>query len=250
MIAEVTGHDHSITEGIPEPDKAQFNLMTPRSACPNCKSNIKPWHNIPIAGYFLLRGKCALCRQPISKRYPVIETTTALLTSFVILILGPNLHGLAGCFLLWALTALSLIDFDTQLLPDDITLPFLWIGLMVNYFGLVTSFENAFWGACAGYCSLWTVFQFFKLITGKESMGYGDFKLLAMLGAWLGIHMIPLIIFLSSCAGAIIGGLMILFGYEKTKPIAFGPFLAAAGLISLLCGNELINVYLSLSFKN
>ena len=249
MIAEIIGNNHSVPESIPKPDETPFNLMTPNSECPHCSTNIKPWHNIPIAGYFFLRGKCALCKHSISKRYPLVEAATAFLTAFVILILGPNLHGLAGCFLLWALTALSLIDFDTQLLPDDITLPFLWVGLIANYFNLLTSFGNAFWGACAGYCSLWAIFQFFKLITGKESMGYGDFKLLAMLGAWLGIQMVPLIIFLSSCAGAIVGGAMILFGHDKTSPIAFGPFLAAAGLISLLFGNELINLYLLFSFR-
>ena len=225
-----------------------FNLMLPNSSCPHCAVRIKPWHNIPIIGYFLVKGRCANCRQPIGGRYPLVEVTTAILTALVITVLGATLQGLAGCLLLWSLITLALIDFDTQLLPDDITMPFLWLGLVINYFDVITTFDNAFWGACAGYMILWTIFHLFKLVTGKEGMGYGDFKMLAMLGAWLGIQTVPLVIILSSFAGAAIGGAMIMFGRDKAKPIKFGPFLAVAGFIALLWGDELIDMYLIFSF--
>ena len=250
ILADATGKDPLVTELANRVPATQtpFNLVVPNSTCPHCKVRIKPWHNIPIVGYFLVKGHCANCGQAISARYPLVEATTALLTALVIAILGPNLQGLAGCFLLWSLVALALIDFDTQLLPDDITLPFLWFGLVINYFGVMTSFSNAFLGACVGYLILWTVFHVFRLVTGKEGMGYGDFKMLAMLGAWLGIQAVPLIIILSSFAGAVIGGAMILFGRDKSKPIKFGPFLAVAGFIALLWGDKLIDMYLTVSF--
>jgi leader peptidase (prepilin peptidase)/N-methyltransferase len=250
ILADATGEDSLVADlakRLPNLE-TPFNLVVPNSTCPLCSVGIKPWHNIPIAGYFLLKGKCANCRRTISGRYPLVEVTTAILTVLVIVILGPNLQGLAGCFLLWSLVALALIDYDTQLLPDDITMPVLWIGLVINYFGVMTSFDNAFWGACIGYMVLWTVFQLFKLVTGKEGMGYGDFKMLAMLGAWLGVQTIPLIIVLSSFAGAAIGGTMIIFGRDKAKPIKFGPFLAVAGFVALLWGSELIDMYLIFSF--
>jgi leader peptidase (prepilin peptidase) / N-methyltransferase len=250
ILADATDEDPLVAElakRLPVSEKP-FNLVVPNSTCPHCDVRIKPWHNIPIVGYFLIKGRCANCGQAISGRYPLVEATTALLTALVITVLGPNLQGLGGCFLLWSLIALALIDFDTQLLPDDITLPFLWLGLVVNYFGVMTSFSSAFLGACGGYLILWSVFHLFKLVTGKEGMGYGDFKMLAMLGAWLGLQTVPLIIVLSSFAGAIIGGAMILFGRDKAKPIKFGPFLAVAGLIALLWGDELIDMYLIVSF--
>jgi leader peptidase (prepilin peptidase)/N-methyltransferase len=250
ILAEATGKDPLVAElasRLPN-HETPFNLIVPNSTCTHCHVGIKPWHNIPIAGYFIVKGRCVNCRQAISVRYPLVEVTTAILTALVIAVLGPNLQGFAGCFLLWSLVALALIDHDTQLLPDDITMPFLWIGLVINYFGVITSFDNAFWGACMGYMVLWTVFQLFKLATGKEGMGYGDFKMLAMLGAWLGVQTVPLIIFLSSFAGAAIGGAMIIFGRDKAVPIKFGPFLAVAGFVSLLWGNELIDMYLIFSF--
>ena len=250
ILADATG-DNSLVADLARrlPNhETPFNLVVPNSTCPLCNVGIKPWHNIPIVGYFLVKGRCANCQQSISGRYPLVEVATAILTALVIAVLGPNLQGLAGCFLLWSLVTLALIDYDTQLLPDDITMPFLWIGLVINYFGVITSFDNAFWGACMGYMTLWTVFQLFKLVTGKEGMGYGDFKMLAMLGAWLGVQTIPLIIFLSSFAGAAIGGTMIIFGRDKAKPIKFGPFLAVAGFVALLWGNELIDMYLIFSF--
>jgi leader peptidase (prepilin peptidase)/N-methyltransferase len=221
-----------------------FNLVVPNSTCPACNNPIKPWHNIPILGYFIIKGRCASCNEPISSRYPIVEFTTALLTAAVIFTLGPTLAGFAGCLLTWVLIALALIDYDTQLLPDDITLPFLWIGLVVNYFGILAPFSYAFFGACVGYLTLWSIYQLFKLVTGKEGMGYGDFKMLAMLGAWLGISTIPLIIILSSFAGALIGGAMIMLGRDRAKPIKFGPFLAVAGWIALLWGDVIIINYL------
>ena len=250
ILGDATGNDPLVTElanRLPA-HTTPFNLVVPNSTCPHCDVRIKPWHNIPIIGYFLVKRRCANCGHSISARYPLVEATTALLTALVIGVLGPNLQGLCGCILLWSLIALALIDYDTQLLPDDITLPLLWLGLIVNYFGVMTSFSNAFLGACLGYIILWLVFQGFKLVTGKEGMGYGDFKMLAMLGAWLGFQSVPLIIVLSSFAGATIGGAMILFGRDKAKPIKFGPFLAVAGLIALLWGNELIDLYLTMSF--
>ena len=221
-----------------------FNLVLPSSKCPHCKAPIRPWHNIPILGYFLIRGHCADCKAPISVRYPLVELVTALLSAAVIFFLGPNLAGLAGCVLTWALIALALIDYDTQLLPDDITLPFLWLGLAVNFFAVITSFAGAFLGACLGYSILWLVYQGFRLVTGKEGMGYGDFKMLAMLGAWLGVQAVPLIIILSSFVGAIVGGSMIMLGRDKAKPIKFGPFLALAGFVALLWGDPIIASYL------
>ena len=250
ILADATGENSLVADLARRlPNRVTpFNLLVPNSTCPHCNVGIKPWHNIPIAGYFLIKGRCANCRQTISRRYPLVEVTTATLSALVIVILGPNLQGLAGCFLLWSLIALALIDYDTQLLPDDITMPFTWIGLVINYFGVITSFDAAFWGACMGYMTLWTVFQLFKLVTGKEGMGYGDFKMLAMLGAWLGVQTVPLIIVLSSFAGAAVGGTMIIFGRDKAKPIKFGPFLAVAGFVALLWGNELIDMYLIFSF--
>ncbi len=249
ILTEVTGNESLADElkpRLPE-HKAPFNLVVPNSRCPHCDARIKPWHNIPIFGYFLIRGKCASCKTPISARYPIIEFVTAVLTAVTIYLIGPNWAGLAACFLVWALIVLAMIDQDTGLLPDNITLPFLWLGLVVNFFGIMTSFNNAFIGACIGYLILWSVFHLFKLVTGKEGMGYGDFKMLAMLGAWLGAAAIPLVIVLSSFAGAIIGGAMIAFGRDKAKPIRFGPYLAIAGLIALLWGDVIINSYLTLS---
>jgi len=221
-----------------------FNLVKPNSTCPSCGTAIKPWHNIPIVGYLLIRGKCAECQVTVSARYPIIELATALLAVLVVHVMGVTPAAAAALILTFGLITLALIDYDTQLLPDDITLPFLWLGLIVNSFGVMTGFMNAFVGAIAGYLILWSVFQAFKLITGKEGMGYGDFKMLAMLGAWLGIEAVPLIIVLSSFAGAIIGLALIAFGRDKTKPIKFGPFLAVAGFIALLWGDAIISRYL------
>jgi leader peptidase (prepilin peptidase)/N-methyltransferase len=233
------------SENIEDTAKKAFNLVFPNSHCPTCGHKIKPWENIPVISYLFLRGKCSACKTPISIRYPVIELVTALLSVAVIYQFGISYTGLAALIMTWSLIALTVIDFDTQLLPDNITLPLLWLGLIVNSFGLLTSLENAFWGAVAGYLSLWSVYWLFKLLTGKEGMGYGDFKLLAALGAWMGWQMLPLIIILSSFVGAAIGiGLILLKGRDKNIPIPFGPYLAIAGWIALLWGDALTRAYL------
>ena len=234
---EILGHDV-------EPDKVTFNLIFPNSHCPNCCHEIRPWENIPLLSYTFLRGKCAHCHESISARYPVVELLAVVLTVVIISTLGATPLCLSACRLTWALIALSLIDYDTQLLPDNITLPLLWLGLVVNYYGVVTSLQDAFIGACLGYLSLWSVFHLFKLVTGKEGMGYGDFKLLAVLGAWMGWQAVPLIIILSSLAGALIGGSLILLGRDKAKPISFGPYLAIAGWITLIWGDDITHAYL------
>ncbi|MFT5209976.1 MAG: leader peptidase (prepilin peptidase)/N-methyltransferase [Flavobacterium sp.] len=230
-----------------EEEAETYNLVFPNSHCPKCKHEIRVWENIPLISYSILGGKCSSCKTKISIRYPSIELLTGILTAFIIMTLGPNLAGLMACILTWSLISLSFIDYDHKILPDDITLPLMWLGLICNYYGLFTTFSNAFWGAVAGYLSLWTVYHVFKLVTGKEGMGFGDFKLLAALGAWMGWQMLPLIVILSSLAGAIIGGLLIALGRDKTNPIPFGPLLALAGLIALLWGQEITLAYLKLT---
>lgn len=225
-------------------EPAFTSLSKPNSTCPKCKTPIKPWHNIPVISYLLLKGQCASCQNPISIRYPIIELTTGLLSVLTIAVLGLQTTGLVALVLLWVLIALTMIDVDTQLLPDSITLPLLWLGLIVNSFGLYTDFLDAFWGAIFGYLALWSVFWLFKIATGKEGMGYGDFKLLAALGAWMGWQFLPLIILLSSFVGAIIGIIgIIILGRDKNIPIPFGPYLAIAGFIAFLWGDTIINAY-------
>jgi len=222
----------------------KITLSTPNSTCPSCQTPIKPWHNIPVISYLFLRGKCANCKTPISARYPIIEAATGLLSVLTIYLIDFNSAGLVALVLLWSLICLTMIDIDTQLLPDSITLPLLWIGLIANYFGLYTSLEDALLGATFGYLSLWSVFWLFKIVTGKEGMGYGDFKLLAALGAWMGWQFLPLVILLSSLVGAIIGiaGIIIL-GRNKNIPIPFGPYLAIAGWIAFIWGERIIDFY-------
>lgn len=231
-----------------EPEQPPFNLVTPNSHCPKCDAAIKPWQNIPVISYLMLGGKCHNCKTPISKRYPIIEFVTGLLSCLVIWHFGFSWQGGAMLLLTWALIALTMIDFDHQLLPDNITLPFLWLGLIANSFGIFCSLPDALWGAVFGYLSLWTVFWLFKLVTGKEGMGYGDFKLLAVLGAWFGWQMLPLIILLSSLVGAIVGiFLLVLKNKGKSVPIPFGPYLAAAGWIAAIWGEQLTQAYLNYS---
>jgi leader peptidase (prepilin peptidase)/N-methyltransferase len=225
----------------------KISLSYPPSTCPRCNTKIKPWHNIPVISYFLLlKGKCHNCNNPISIRYPIIELVTALLSVLTIYLLGFTGAGLLALLLLWTLISLTMIDIDTYLLPDNLTLSLLWLGLIINSFGVFTDLPSALWGAIVGYGSLWSVFWLFKLVTGKEGMGYGDFKLLAALGAWMGWQFIPLIIILSSFVGALIGiaGILIL-GRDKNIPIPFGPYLAIAGLIAFLWGDQLIHYYLT-----
>lgn len=222
-----------------------FNLSTPRSRCPSCSHAISTIENIPVFSYLALRGKCRSCRTPISWRYPAIEALTAVLCGFIAWqMFATPAAALAAIALTWALIALTWIDYDTYLLPDNITLPLIWAGLIANYYGLFTTLQSAVWGAIFGYLVLWSVFWLFKIITGKEGMGYGDFKLLAALGAWLGWELLPIVVLLSSLVGAAIGIAMIVFAnHEKSKPIPFGPYLAIAGWIALVWGEQINHAY-------
>lgn len=230
--------------GLPEAAKAPpFNLLTPASRCGSCGAAIKPWHNVPVLGWLLLRGKAACCQAPISVRYPLVEALTAAVAGIVAWRFGATPEMLMVLALSMALLALSFIDFDTQLLPDSITLPLLWAGLLANLLGWGlpgVSLSAAVIGAIAGYLSLWSVYWGFKLVTGKEGMGYGDFKLLAALGAWLGWMALPQIILLSSLVGAVLGGGLMLSGVLKRgQAMPFGPYLAVAGWLTLVGVNAL-----------
>lgn len=236
---------HESGKELPHPER--YNLILPRSACPNCGHQITAFENIPVLSYLIIGGKCTSCKTPISIRYPIIEALTGLLSAFMIWHFGSGLPGLAAMVFVWFLVAMTFIDADTQLLPDDLTLPLLWGGLLINIFSTFTSLESAVIGAAAGYLSLWSIYWLFKLAIGKEGMGYGDFKLLAALGAWMGWSMLPLIVLLSSAVGAIIGISMIVLGkLGKGKPIPFGPYLAIAGLIALVWGKILTHQYLGM----
>jgi leader peptidase (prepilin peptidase)/N-methyltransferase len=227
----------------------KFNLVTPNSTCPSCGHKIKPWENIPVISYIFLRGKCSACKTSISLRYPIIEFVTAILSVVAIYTFGANATGLACLVFTWCLVALTMIDFDTQLLPDNITLPLLWLGLIANSFGLFTTLDSAVWGAIGGYLSLFSVYWLFKLLTGKEGMGFGDFKLLGALGAWLGWQMLLQIILLSALAGAVIGiSMIVIRGRDKDIPIPFGPYLAIAGWIALMWGQDINHLYLNYAF--
>lgn len=229
----------------PAPDDTPIGLARPNSCCPNCGAAIKPWHNIPVISYVLLGGRCAGCRCRISLRYPLIELTTALLSLAVALSFDAPAQMFAAVVLVWALIALTGIDIDTQLLPDSITLPLLWLGLLLNIDGVFVELEASVIGAMAGYLVLWSLYWAFKLTTGKEGMGYGDFKLLAVLGAWFGWQALPLIILLSSLVGAVIGILLIVLRRQgREVPMPFGPYLAGAGLIWLFYGETLNQYYL------
>ncbi|HGX93032.1 MAG TPA: prepilin peptidase [Candidatus Tenderia sp.] len=237
-------------ETSPRPSEP-YNLAVPASSCPGCGHKIRAWENIPLLSYLLLRGKCAGCGAPISFRYPLIEAVTATLSAFVAWHFGFGWEAAAALLLTWALVPLTVIDIDHQLLPDAITLPFLWIGLGLSLFALFTPPESAILGAIVGYLALWSVYWGFKLLTGKEGMGYGDFKLLAMLGAWLGWQVLPVIILLSSLVGAVIGiGMILILGRDKSIPIPFGPYLAIAGWITLIWGQDLTQAYLHMSGLN
>jgi len=224
---------------------AIFNLNTPRSRCPHCDHAIAIWENIPVFSYLFLRGRCSECKAAISLRYPAIELFTALLSLACAWYFALSTTAVFAILLSWGLIALAFIDLDEQYLPDSITLPFLWLGLLLNTQNLFTDLESAVIGAAAGYLILWSVYMLFKKLTGKEGMGFGDFKLLAMLGAWLGWQMLPVIILLSSAVGAVIGIALIASNrHQRGIPIPFGPFLAAAGWIALLWGNDINHAYL------
>jgi|TARA_B110000259_G_C13976625_1_gene386980 leader peptidase (prepilin peptidase)/N-methyltransferase len=237
------GEETAEESGEPE---EELSLSTPASRCPSCGVPIKPWHNIPVISYMLLRGKCSACATSISIQYPLVELISGLATAFIVYQFGLSLMAGYCVLFTWVLIALTGIDFREQLLPDQITLPLLWLGLFVNLSGTFVPLNEAVIGALAGYLSLWSVFWLFKLVTGKEGMGYGDFKLLAALGAWMGWQMLPLIIILSTFVGALVGvaGLL-LKAREKQVPMAFGPFLAMAGWIALIWGDKILNSYLS-----
>ncbi|TVL56589.1 prepilin peptidase [Shewanella algae] len=224
---------------------AKYNLLLPKSACPKCGAHIKPWHNLPIIGYLMLGGKCAACKTKISARYPLFELLTALLICTLAWHFGPTLQFAYATILTFGLIALSGIDLDEMLLPDQITLPLLWLGLLINISGTFASITDATIGAAAGYLSLWSIYWLFKLITGKEGMGYGDFKLMALFGAWLGWQMLPLIILLSSLVGALVGVLLILFkNLNRGNPIPFGPYIAIAGWVAMVWGQQIVDWYL------
>jgi leader peptidase (prepilin peptidase)/N-methyltransferase len=235
----------ALESDVPLPHTDRYNLMLPRSACPHCGHRITALENIPVLSYLFLRGKCSSCSAPISIRYPLVELFTGIASAFLIWRFGSGLAGLSTLLFAYFLIAMTLIDADTQLLPDDLTLPLLWCGLLVNIQGVFAPLDEAVIGAVAGYLSLWSIYWLFKLATGKEGMGYGDFKLLAALGAWLGWKMLPIIILLSSVVGAVFGiGMIVLSKHGRDKPIPFGPYLAAAGMIALLFGKEIAQNYL------
>lgn len=220
-------------------------IITPASRCQKCQSPIKAWHNIPVISYLILSGKCANCKTNISLRYPTIELLTGIFSAAVMWHFGWSIQCAMALTLTWALIALTFIDFDHQLLPDEIVLPILWLGLLLNTFELFTTLHSAVIGAIAGYLSLWLVYHLFKLLTGKEGMGYGDFKLLGLFGAWLGWQYLPQIILISTVIGSIIGiSLMAINKASRDKAIPFGPYLALAGWVALIWGEQINNIYL------
>ena len=237
QCAELAGREPEV--------KPRYDLVVPRSACPACGHAIAAIENVPVVSWLALRGRCRACKAPISPRYPVVELVAGALAVAAVWQFGAGWKGLAACAFLWTLLALAFIDADTQLLPDDLTLPLLWGGLVANLFGLFVPLASAVVGAMAGYLVLWAVYWLFKLVRGKEGMGYGDFKLLAALGAWLGWPMLPQIVLVSSVLGAVGGILMIVLkGRDKAVPLPYGPWLAGAGAVALFFGPAINAMYL------
>ena len=233
--------------GTESPPAETFNLVVPRSRCPSCGHGITALENIPLVSYVVLGGKCSACKARISPRYPLVEALTGLLSGYAAWRFGFSAAAFGALLFCWAMIALAFIDLDTSFLPDNITMPLLWAGLVLNLFGIFTDLKSAVIGAAGGYLALWSVFWTYKLATGKEGMGYGDFKLLGAIGAWLGWKMLPLAILLSSVAGAAIGiALMVFARHERDTPIPFGPYLAIAGLIALFHGAAITKHYLDL----
>jgi leader peptidase (prepilin peptidase)/N-methyltransferase len=232
-------------------DPATFNLATPGSACPACRAPIRARHNIPVVSYLWLRGRCATCGVAIPARYPLVEILTGIVSALVVARLGLSLEAAGALGLAWSLIALAVIDLDHQILPDVITLPLLWAGVALALVGddvggytVLADLRSSVIGAMAGYCSLWLLYHGFRLVTGKEGMGYGDFKLLGALGAWLGWQALPLVILLSALVGAATGiALIVIRGRDRQLPMPFGPFLAAAGLVALLWGDPITDAY-------
>ncbi|MFC3461154.1 MULTISPECIES: prepilin peptidase [Massilia] len=235
---------HESGKELPHTDR--YNLMVPRSSCPHCGHQITALENIPVVSWLALGGKCRSCKAPISARYPTVELVTGLISGLLVWTFGSGWAGLGTLLFAYLLIAMTCIDYDTKLLPDDLTYPLLWAGLLININGTFVPLQDAVIGAAVGYLVLWAVYWLFKLVTGKEGMGYGDFKLLAALGAWLGWAMLPTIILLSSVVGALVGiGLIVFAKRGRDNPIPFGPYLAAAGLIALLWGERITAAFQS-----
>jgi leader peptidase (prepilin peptidase)/N-methyltransferase len=254
LRAECAALAHGMTDPAEPAPQPKFNLVVPRSACPSCKAPITALQNVPVVSWLALRGKCARCKAPISARYPVVEVATGVLSGVVAWHFGYGFAALAALFFTWFLIALTMIDFDTQFLPDQLTYPLLWLGLLASLWhpvwaegALPVTPRDSIIGAAAGYLSLWSVYWVFKLLTGKEGMGYGDFKLFAALGAWMGWRMLLPIILFASLVGAVIGVVIIIRQRKgKDTQIAFGPFLAIAGWLALIFGNAVVERYLAL----
>lgn len=245
MDAQWRAEAREILELEAEADATGISLSKPASSCPKCQSRIRPWQNIPVLSWLLLRGKCANCKAPISAQYPLVEACAGVMSAVCAWRFGFGFELVGALLLTWTLIPLTVIDLRTQLLPDNLTLPLLWAGLAFNLIGGFTSLESAVLGAILGYGSFWLIFQLFRLATGKEGMGFGDFKLLAALAAWLGAISLPLIILISSIAGAIVGlGLMVSGRLNRETPMPFGPYLAIAGWIMLIWGEPLRAIWL------
>jgi leader peptidase (prepilin peptidase)/N-methyltransferase len=244
--AELATADDAAAAGAP--GSPPVSLSRPASHCPQCGHRIRPWENIPLLSYLLLRGRCSACGQAISPRYPLVEALTAILSLIVVWHFGPTPQAAAALLFTWGLVALAFIDADTQLLPDDITLPLLWLGLILSLAPVFVDSRAAIVGAAAGFLSLWAVFHGFRLLTGKEGLGRGDFKLLALFGAWMGWQTLPQIVLLSAVPGAAFGVALIATGRSgRETPIAFGPFLAISGWVNLLWGPDITDAYLRFS---
>ncbi|MEX2321525.1 MAG: A24 family peptidase [Saccharospirillum sp.] len=245
MMQHAWAREADAMSGQAVAERDTFNLITPDSTCPHCGHKIRAWENIPVISYLALGGKCAQCKNRISPRYPLVELITGLLSLAIAWQFGATLQTATLLVFFWSLIALTMIDVDHQLLPDSITLPLVWLGLLLNLGGVFTSLEQAVIGAVAGYLSLWSIYWAFRLLTGKEGMGYGDFKLFAAFGAWFGWAALPLIILLSSLVGAIVGIAMIaILGRDRQIPIPFGPYLCGAALVYIFWGNAITAWYL------
>jgi len=246
-LAEYLASQHQAvpkTNSSVEPAKPVFNLVKPDSSCPKCQHKIRAWENIPLLSWLWLKGKCSQCKNPISVRYPLIELATSVLSTWVAWHFGFGLAGFAAVVATWLLITMTFIDLDTMLLPDQLTLSLLWLGLLLSIGSPFVSSQDAIIGATVGYLSLWSLYWAFKLITGKEGMGYGDFKLLAAIGAWVGWQHLSVVILLSSLVGAVVGvTLLTVQGKDKSQPIPFGPYLAAAGWLTLLYGDWIVQQY-------
>jgi len=228
----------------------RFDLWWPPSTCPGCGHGIAAQHNVPVLGFLWLKGRCASCGAKISPRYPIVEAIAAVLALVTAYVLGPTWQTVTALGFAWTLLGLTLIDLDHKLLPDSMTLPLLWAGLLVNVSGTFAALSSSVLGAAAGYLALWSVYQLFKLVTGKEGMGYGDFKLLAAIGAWVGWQLLPVVILLSAVVGSVVGIALIAFGGRSSQTaIPFGPYLAAAGFIALLWGERLVQLYEAWFFR-